>query len=199
MATPFDSCLKRNENRERMVPIEVLFKMRSNFNPPHTNEGFREVKYIFQCESYSLKEFFDIAENFDQRNQHHALTLGQHCIRCGEYIQMSRPDDLNLLVAALLHDNGKLYTQSEYNRKGEKDGNCHYYNHHCVGAYMSMFYLPKLKDADISEITNLIYYHMHPFLQWKDSVKCRERDKALLGDKMYRDIMLLHQADLFAH
>jgi len=210
IATDLDQCLKNNAKRERKVPWEVIFKMWNNYNPPHKNEGFRQVKYIFQYESENsenshfkcpktLSEFFLLAENFDQHNEHHTLTLGQHCIRCGEYVQMSRPDDFNLLIAALLHDNGKLFTRSEYNRKGEKDGNCHYYNHHCVGAYESMFYLSKMKDADISEITNLIFYHMHPFLQWKDSVKCLERDKALLGEKMYNDVMLLHQADLFAH
>ena len=43
-------------------------------------------------------------------------------------------------MAALLHDQGKIMTKSRINSKGEDDGNCHYYQHHCVGAYNSIFY-----------------------------------------------------------
>ena len=51
----------------------------------------------------------------------------------------------------------------------------------------------------MSDVTNMIYYHMHPYLAWKQSEKAKERDKKLLGEKMFNDIMLLHEADLAAH
>jgi hypothetical protein len=55
------------------------------------------------------------------------------------------------------------------------------------------------KFCPMSDVTNMIYYHMHPYLAWKQSEKAKERDKRLLGEKMFNDIMLLHEADLAAH
>ena len=40
---------------------------------------------------------------------------------------------------------------------------------------------------------------MHPHREWKDSEKIMNRDKALLGDKLFNEIMALHAADNFAH
>lgn len=46
---------------------------------------------------------------------------------------------------------------------------------------------------------SLINWHMRPHTAWKQSEKARKRDKSLIGEKMYQDIMLLHEADLSAH
>jgi hypothetical protein len=40
---------------------------------------------------------------------------------------------------------------------------------------------------------------MCPYLEWKQSERVLNRDKKLLGDKMFNDVMSLHEADLFAH
>lgn len=52
---------------------------------------------------------------------------------------------------------------------------------------------------DILYISSLINWHMRPHTAWKQSEKSRERDKMLIGEEMYNDIMLLHKADLAAH
>ena len=36
-------------------------------------------------------------------------------------------------------------------------------------------------------------------MAWKDSRKAEEKDKRLIGEKMYDDILRLHEADLEAH
>ncbi len=212
--TEYAECLQSNRNRKTRVPDEVINRMYMNYTPPHYGEGFDKIIYKFRyfnspdcigegqskSEFYNLDKFFEIANKFDQENSHHSLTLGEHCTKCGEYIQKVAPDNFNLLIAALLHDVGKLYTKTKTNAKGVEDGECHYYNHNCCGAYESMFYLDNagFTNEDICYISTLIYYHMHPYLAWKQSEKSRKRDMNLLG-KWYSDVLILHSADEFAH
>lgn len=206
--TSYETCLKNNEKRERKVPVEVIKRMQMNWQPPHYNEGFREIKYIFSnlddeyADKFTIRDFFKVANDFDQENSHHALSLGEHCTKAATYIQEHCPDNFPLLIATMLHDNGKLHTKTRTNAKGIEDGNCHYYQHHCVGAYNILFYLHyanQFTEEDFTYISNLIYYHMHPYCQWKQSEKALNKDKTILGDKLFKDIMLLHDADLYAH
>lgn len=208
MATLPEICIENNEKRERKVPPEVISRMLQSYNPPDLHEGFHTIEFNYSAnpevllKSYSLSAFNMQAENFDQKNSHHSLTLGEHSRKAMLYVMEKRNDDALLITAAYLHDLGKLYTQTRLNHKGEFDGNYHYYNHHCVGAYYVMFILSDTGKNDpfrLCRIANYIYYHMHPFLQWKDSEKTMERDKCRIGKKQFSDIQLLHEADLYAH
>lgn len=206
--TPYENCIENNKERDRKVPVEVIKRMLMNWQPPHYSEGFKKINYIFanlddrQKEKYTLGSFFDVADKFNQENHHHALTLGDHCTRAATYIQEHCSDNLLLLIAAMLHDNGKLYTKTTTNAKGVEEGDCHYYQHHSYGAYECLFYLNsagQFAEQGMTYIANLIYYHMHPYIQWKQSEKALNKDKKLLGDRLFNDIMLLHDADLYAH
>ena len=217
MATEYKACVYNNEHRERKVPPEVIRRMFLKYQPPHESEGFREIIYVFTYltsdnrlvetppnDDYTLSKFFKIANNFNQENSHHTFSLGKHCAETGKYIQNKRTNDFWLLMAALLHDVGKLDTKTKFNSRGVEDGEYHYYNHNCAGSYSSMFYFNNIetvwnKPCPMSDVTNYIYYHMHPYLAWKQSERAKERDRKLLGDKMFNDIMLLHEADLAAH
>lgn len=153
-------------------------------------------------EKYTIDNFFKVANEFNQENSHHELTLGDHCVKAATYIQERCPDDLLLLIAAMLHDIGKLHTKTKNNAKGIEDGDCHYYQHHSYGAYECLFYLyltRQFTEQEMTYISNLIYYHMHPYCQWKQSEKVLNKDKRLLGDKLFNDIMTLHNADIYAH
>lgn len=207
--TPYGVCKNRNYKRtERPIPNNVLGRMYRQWCPPSLSEGFDDIILAYEYDdlsekSYTLKHFFEDGVNancIDQENRHHTLTIGKHCLKAYEYIN-EHSNDRFLKLAALLHDCGKPFTKSIYNAKGEIDGDCHYYCHENCGAYDSMFYTDKL---DISQdkrldIANLIYYHMKPYTSWKDSEKSRRRDKGLLGNYLYECVMLLHEADEFAH
>lgn len=207
MATEYRTCLQCNKNRVRQVPEDVIRRMLLHWNPPNYSEGFAEILYNFNSldiykNDYTIKTFFERANVFNQCNKHHSLTLGEHCEQTGTYIQNHRPNDFWLLVAALLHDNGKLDTQTKLNAKGIDDGDCHYYQHHCVGSYNILQYLNNMNVIDskiITYVSNLIYYHMHPYNSWKQSSKVLNRDIKMLGEDFYNDVMLLHEADLSAH
>jgi len=205
--TPFEECLRRNAARERQVPEEVLKRMYMNWNPPHKHEGFDEVTFYYSElgdsnieEKYTLLNLYNDKARFlglDQENAHHAHTVGEHCILAmiSTYFQWN--SRVRLQIAALLHDIGKAFTKTRLNTRGESDGNCHYYQHHCVGAYDSLLYMQwlALSEDDMSYISNLIYYHMHPHMSWKQSERAKERDRKLIGEEMYEDILRLHEAD----
>lgn len=213
---PYELCREEIKKRERVVPEEVLKRMYLNYNPPHYSEGFDDIVLIYNVRDntsykrYNFDNFLygDInAVEINQENKHHTKTIGNHCISAYEYSLTENPLDYRLSYAALYHDCGKPFTKSHLNSKGEETEDAHYYNHHCCGAYDSFLYmLNDTSDEDVHGFTcedavyiaNLIYYHMHPFLQWKQSKKVRERDKKLLGEKMYSDIMKIHKADVVA-
>lgn len=210
--TPYEICIANNSARKRNVPEYVIKKMYMNWNPPALHEGFDEIQYQYNYgknsesikRKYKLTTLFDKEHGIDkflQENKHHAHTLGMHCRKAYEYTLEHFPASTLLHIASLLHDNGKVFTKTQYNTKGEIDGDYHYYQHHCVGAYDSLFYTDNLNlsNEDITYISNLIYFHMHPYMSWHQSQRVLKNDKAQIGDKMYNDIMRLHEADLAAH
>ena len=176
--------------------------MRKQYQPPYYYEGWNEIHIAFGevTDKYTIKTFKE--RDFAQGNEHHSLSLWNHSVAAAEYIAGRYPDHSILFLAALLHDVGKLETKTLVNCKGENDGNCHYYDHHNVGAYDSMFYLYHiylLTEQEILYISNMIYYHMHPFRQWRDMKKSRlERVIESLGD-LYENVLILHEADRYAH
>ena len=206
----YELCLKQNNYRNRIVSDYAISRMYLNWNPPSYDEGFDDIVIDYHYESdedrdkYTYENFLtgEIGANFiDQENKHHTLTIGQHCIACGKYLRGHYDEDFILPLAGFMHDIGKVFTKSPLNSKGEIDDDYHYYQHHCVGAYDSFFYTDamELSKFDKLRIANLIYYHMMPFTSWKQSPKAEQRCRAQIGEKMYEDIMKLHEADLAAH
>lgn len=211
VAAPYYVCLTHNQIRERHVPEEVIKRMYMNFQPPHKSEGWDNVDIVFSCEEgdfsdYTLSVLYNHATGIDYMNQcnkHHKLTLGEHCKKAARYIASHYPKNRHLYIAALLHDEGKIFTRTEVNSKGIKDGNCHYYQHNCVGAYDSIFYTYNLYsygeyNSDLAmDIATIIYFHMSPYNDW--NFKTEEKMKQQLGEKLFNEIIALHEADKFAH
>ena len=207
--TPYYLCQTYNKQRQKCVPESVIKRMYMNFQPPHKSEGWDDIDIIFSCKKKDIQDFnLAILYNratgidyFDQGNKHHTLTLGEHCRKSAEYILEHYPNNELLHLAALLHDEGKVFTQVFLNAKGINDGDCHYYQHHCVGAYDSFFYLYNMdyRVDDLLHVATLIYFHMHPYREWKDSKSVEKRLKEQLGDKVFNEIIALHKSDDFAH
>lgn len=208
MATALELCVEQDAARERSVGKPVINMMYKSFAPPGNEEGFDRIMVCCRggdgVPRYTTEGFFDLADGYDQRNSHHTLTLGEHSRRTAEKIRNSVGYGNSGLLhfAALIHDNGKLDTASPYNLKGELTQEMHYYQHNCCGAYNAPFFLRNsfdlVGDDEIVYVSNLVYYHMHPYVQWTDS-KARERDFKRLGGEFFSDVMLLHEADAAAH
>ena len=198
--TDLSECLKRNRERGKNIPDEVIYNMYKTFCPPYYHEGFDEI----QIKQYSWKNpymLINMTKGFDQENEHHKLDLKSHLWECYKYLS---EENEKLQIAGMFHDIGKLFTKTYVNIKGVADGNCHYYNHQNVSAYEFLQCLidynvqEELKD-DALYTANLIYFHMHPYLSWTQSEKAKERDRLRIGEEMFNDIMKLHEADVKAH
>lgn len=207
MATPFEVCLKRNEKRERKVPEYVIERMCLNFDVPWYFEGWDEieVEYADGVENLygSPYDFIKSTMFFDQENSHHDLTLGEHCAKTTTYVNQCLSNRLGvsctteLKYAAMLHDNGKPYTKTFTNSKGEVTEQAHYYSHERIGSYDSLFYEMPCNKLYVA---TLIRWHMQPYFNEKDnSEKLNNKYKKLWGENLYDAIMLLHKADKAAH
>ena len=206
MTTPLNICLKNNSSRERVVPEDVILRQYRNFNIPFFEEGFDEIifdkwfenkpvskynniKYSHAFNYANLVSIFHSMMFFDQKNPHHSLTLGEHCIKA--YMTMKEySDDKSLLYATLLHDIGKLDTQTP-----DEDGICHYFNHSNVGCYNLLQNLDVFSLSPY-EITNALFYinyHMLPF-NW-ESAKTKEKYNKIFGNEKFNNLLLLNKID----
>lgn len=211
---PIEECKKRNVQRKRKVPDEVIDKMVGQFDVPMEYEGWDEIS-IETDKTISYDYPIGDTIGFDQENSHHSLTLYDHMKKSSTYIENNYIRTTNPLHhydimrysriarAAYNHDIGKLITKTFINSKGEVTKDAHYYGHDRAGAYL--YLLGRVCDDylylenDDWYIASLINWHMRPYLGWKQSERAKERDKKLIGEKMYEDIMILHEADLAAH
>lgn len=202
-------CRERNKKRERKVPDYVIEKMLRQFQCPYFYEGWDEIVAVGNNIEFRLPTMEEL--DYSQENSHHRLTLKEHLEKTDlyalehfEYIGFTMEEVFRhsfILFACKAHDIGKHFTKSYMNSKGEKTEEVHYYGHENYGAYIYGCYLFSFKGTKNRSLYPilLINWHMRPHTAWKQSEKARERDKMLIGEEMYDDIMLLHKADLSAH
>lgn len=201
MATPYQVCYERSKHRERVVPWDVFDRMYRNIWVPYFYEGWDCIELVYPdgFTPYDANELFN-GENglnrLEHDNPHHTFSVGHHCLAAYGLV---RGGSNELQEAALLHDIGKPYTKTFTNSKGEVTEVAHYYDHHNVSAYDSLFYADPQYDR--LYIANLVQWHMRPYEIKKSHNPERTAAKfeKLIGSEMYKDVMALHAADLKAH
>lgn len=94
--------------------------------------------------------------DFDQKNSHHYLTVDEHIKKVVSLCD----EDLELRIAALLHDIGKPQTFTL-----DSEGKGHFYNHEIESAKIAESILKRMKySTKISDnIRNLVLYHLNTF------------------------------------
>lgn len=196
-AEPYRTLVERNKKRERSVPNEVIERMIRQFEMPTYAEGFDFIN-VNNLNSLSAEEFLEEAKNFNQDNPHHSFPLYEHCNIAANFFVNKPVTHAELRAAALYHDLGKLFTKTYLNSRGELSDHAHYYDHENVGAYYALMY-KELKTAcmDVVKVAQLINYHMMPYNEQTE--KAKDRHRARLGDKLYNEVMMLHEADAAAH
>ena len=201
MATPYEECLKRNAERDRKVPEEVIKRMYMNFCIPYWYEGWDDIQIIYS--TGSKNSYGDVCDwtgsvmDYNQQNSHHTLTLGEHCSRTALNIYRSGENSWDLSCAALIHDCGKLATATFINSRGEETDECHYYNHQFCGSYDSLFFSGIDNHLYVAA---LILWHMQPYFWERDNnEKQHNKYRNLWGERLYNDIMLLHWEDKESH
>lgn len=206
VATPYEECLNRNAQRERKVPEKVIRKMYRQFDIPWYNEGWDQIEVEYGRFENHLGwpwDFLDKVDSFDQCNPHHTLTLGGHCRKTVDNVDKFYAENNITFIpsairyAAMLHDCGKPFCKTFRNGKGEITEHAHYYNHENCSCYDSLFYK---MSCDKLYVATLIRYHMLAYVWEKDNnEKMHNKYKSLWGEYLYKDIMILHEADKKAH
>lgn len=204
-AKPIEDCMMSNAARDRKVPVEVFDKMLRSFWTPWYYEGWDRIKFG-STSINSAPRGLEYAKRFSQDNPHHSLDLYEHMMKAYG-LAVKRNYGYEVKQACKYHDMGKLYTKSFIDSKGKKSDFAHYYGHQGYSAYLylsSMFCSnPHLEDQlELDKIfytAALINWHMQPFMAWEQSDKALKKDKELITNLMYEDIMKVHYADLAAH
>lgn len=196
---PVQDCIIRDKERKRTVGEGVIRKFLLRWQSPFYDEGFTKIKIIhntnigFNTKDYRNARIEDMKIPHD--NPHHTLGIWEHCRAAASYAN-SKFVDLVVLEAAPIHDVGKPWVKSfESDEDGKMSTVAHYYQHHCVGGYLT-YGMYDLKGEPAAEgvaimVSWLVTNHMEPFF---DSKYYRN-----LQPKLKRMIDELHEADLAAH
>lgn len=187
---PIETCIERDAARDRTVGKAVIDKMLKRFQAPYYDEGIDEIVIIrpdfwdWDGHNYAEQCFIDMRIPHD--NPHHTLDVIDHCWEAQEYLFNKNVTNEDLDFAALRHDIGKPYVKAFIDSKGNPCEQAHYYQHHCVGAWMSYGF------GSITPYSAwLISVHMDPYL----NTKYYKGLPAFLK----KDVDLLHEADVNAH
>ena len=180
---------RQNCQREHCVPMYVIDRQLRQFQLPVENEGWDNISYDIEkvSDDYCMDILRRIEEFGFQDNPHHTLTLSEHLDACQDLMisigYNASANFLDLIQAASLHDVGKIFTRSY-----DENGIAHYFGHENIGAQIALLF------HDRPYAAQLINYHMVPY-----DYKGREIWKKRLGEDMWNDLLLLHQADAGAH
>ena len=191
---------RRNASRARVVPEYVIDNMLKNFELPTYNEGWNFIGVHYSTEPNIVwAEAVDYyAKGLSHDNPWHNMDVDKHMYGAYYYYtKFFKTSDYPKYLerAILLHDIGKKFCKTYYNRKGELCDKAHYYQHANPGAYFALGLKFDLSEQDKYNVALLINYHMRPLEAWKDSKKAEEKDRALLGDDLYNYLKVLHTCD----
>lgn len=199
MSVPYEQCLQKNEERDRVVPEDVIARMYINFQIPQSREGWDEINIIQpKLEDYDAFKEMDKLCQIKLNKKKGNLTIGEHCVKAVDYIvdkySLSLPIEhlTKLQLAAFLHDIGEDFSVD--NKELQRN---HYEN---VSAYKSLLYLVKDKSIktveDILYVADLIQLQAEPYFIKNEEEKQKLIDK--IGEEEYNDLMLLHESDMAA-
>ena len=185
---PIETCIERDAARKRTVGKAVIDKMLKRFQPVYYDEGIDVIKVIkpsdFDMDNYALGMMN--AMDIPHDNPHHSLNILDHCVEAYN-LAIKDNTDINIQLAAFIHDVGKPYVKAFKDTKGNNTDIAHFYSHDNVGTWISygMF------EKGCIEIAWLVGNHMGPFMNTKYYNN--------LPHFLKKQIDLLHEYDLNAH
>lgn len=199
IATPIQRCIEQDSERERNVGEEVIRKFERSFQCPQYFEGFDK---IYGVETYTVHllsglNWIHKMKGFNQKNPHHKYDLLEHSKILANEIKKGTGSDL-LWNAGILHDIGKLYTQTF-----DDNGIAHYYNHAEVGTYFLLTHSKGVKGLIAKDcgfnfdilLDLLFYVNYHMLAHNIKTEKAAKKYKNLFGEKLYNNLMLFKKCD----
>ena len=215
VSCPLSECKRRQGDRDRKVPVEVIDRMVRQFETPWYNEGWDLINVVYGSankQNIDREHWRMLGESHD--NPHHTASLEMHCAYCESNIRQaaSNIDDIGeefykvITEAAYQHDLGKHKTKAFFDAKGNPTDIAHYYGHHNVGAYLWLTgdKVGEWSNESFLYIALLIQWHMQPFFcrdkEGNYAAKFEEWCRKRGFDKTFCfAITMLHEADKEAH
>ena len=187
--------MKRNVERIKIVSAErIASELNKILMSPEPTKGLELMKDCGALEQF-IPEFKDLY-SMTQNKYHDYCTVWVHTLKVVEHAQ--EYEDLTVMLAALLHDIGKLKTRRV---NGEK---VQFIMHETVGADMAEQILRRLKydNKTISDVKFMVRNHMR-FKSFGDNTPS---DKALRkfqyeckSEELYDKCLALIHADNISH
>ncbi len=166
-------------SRERIR--DEFFKMLVSKRPAKAIELMRQLGILGQIVPEMEKAY-----GFEQNNPYHSKDLYHHSL---DVLEASR-EDLEIRLAALFHDLGKLYSYSE-----DEKGQGHFYGHNKYSREICENILKSLNTAKktLETVSKLVYYHMVDLENFKE--KGLKRLIRKLGEEDIFKLLALMEAD----
>ena len=203
-------CKRRQNDRDRKVPDEVIDRMVRQFQTPWYNEGWDYITTLNAGPKQDLrKEHNRMAETAHDNPHHTSANLNAHCLAAvaafnAQMNDTTPPDGTTTILreAIYQHDVGKRKTKVFHDTKGRPTEIAHYYSHDNIGAYLWLTSneIDRWNEYDFLLIAALIQWHMQPYFLDQDKTKLDEwciRKK--FGIPFSDWIWTIHQADRAAH
>lgn len=188
MAADPETCIKRDEKREKPVGEEVVKKFVRSFTFPQLWEGWDKIyvqgydtDFPPKLNQRARDIMLSQEKNFNQLTPHHKWTLLGHTTKLMELCG----DDPILYNAAIAHDFGKTIPWGWEER--EEEGVRRYPNHANIGTYYLLQNLEIFEGnswEDIYEILFYVNYHMEA-RRWMDSDKAKDKWIARVGEERF--------------
>lgn len=124
MAAPIQMCIDRQSNRDRQVSKDVVWRMVRGFYVPYWYEGWDDIeicypenekKYIHQLYRSDIQQLLDgssMLYEYDQKNPHHQLSLGDHMRKCYD-LMLRRTNVESLQTTYLIEFTGQKINQKK--------------------------------------------------------------------------------------
>ncbi len=212
--TPIEVCKERLKARNesdhpQKIDLSAIDKYVRMFQVPFYEEGWDHIEIVntptYEHTDKFILKMLDACKGFNQHNKHHTDTLDQHIdhtLSTLDELMKNNPISCERYVigfAALLHDIGKLYTQTF-----SEDGNAHYYAHESVGAYEvicntffpTLLVLPRtFKELVRVQLDVVFYINYHMHMNSIKTEKAEKKWKRLFGEQKFNDLKIFNKAD----
>lgn len=186
-------CLKRNDERERKVPEDVIYRMCSQFNVPTHDEGWTDILFYRNSVKTDLDKIMFANKLIPHDNPHHTLSIFEHMMQASNYYFNNNSSFNNIVYKACkYHDIGKYFC-----KKFDENGVAHYRGHEHFGAYLMMCADGFFNIRQNVECALYIQHHMDFFTLTAPQILDRT-NKIGFGD-FYNNLQVVHECDLNAH
>jgi predicted kinase len=191
---PYEICLQRDSNRDRVVGEGIIKKFLYRWETPYYDEGIDTIILVntYSNHDYSTYESRLVNEmNISHDNPHHTASVLQHCINAHCDASNNSSDSV-VISASLYHDIGKPMAKFYDKKSSEESPLAHYYSHQNVGGYLTLglYKYPEQNDFAI-DVSWLVTNHMEPFFNSKYYQNLSGLNKIRVDS--------LHSFDLNAH